>query len=133
MVNLLAWIENEIETTEADVVALVIKIKQEATVFESDINTALKWIASQVPAFVSGIQAIENTASQLGVTSIPAVSTAIAAANVAMAGLNKLASDINSGSSTTQALVDGYIAVKQTQVVAAQAAVAAAQASPKNT
>lgn len=116
-------------TTEADVVAIIAKIKTEEEVVVTDINTALHWIASNAPTIVSDIQSVIGVAQVVGVAANPQVAAAITAANLAVAALNSFASASNAGQTNTQAVLQGYVAVKQAQAAAASAA-AAAVATP---
>jgi hypothetical protein len=131
MTSFLTNLENFFQTTEADIVAIVIDIKNGLAVAESDINTAMKWFAAQIPGIVSGIQQVESVAQQLGVTNNAEVAAGIVAANAAVAALNAFAASENSGASNTSAVVAGFIAVKQSQAAAASAAAAAAGAPVK--
>ena len=117
-----------IVTTEADVVAIIAKIKTEEAVVVSEVNQALHWIASNTPTIVADIQSVVGVAETVGVASDPRVATAIVAANLAVAALNKFAAASNAGQSNTQAVLAGYVAVKQAQAAAASAAAAAVQA-----
>lgn len=120
-----------ITTTEADVVAIIAKIKTEEQVVASEINNALHWIASNAPTIVADIQSVVGIAETVGVASNPQVAAAIIAANTAVAALNAFAAASNSGSSDTQAVLSGYVAVKQAQAAAASAAAAAVQTPTK--
>lgn len=121
-------IENVIETTEADVVTWCLAIKQGASVVASDIQAGLKWVASQTPTIVADIQETVSIVEQLGLANVPQVSAAVAAADLAVTGLDAFAAQENSGTGEAQALVSGYVAVKQAQsaVTAAKAAAVAA-------
>jgi hypothetical protein len=121
-----------IVTTEADVVAIIAKIKTAEEVVVTDINNALHWIASNAPTIVSDIQSVIGVAETVGVASNPQVAAAITAANLAVAALNSFAAASNAGQTSTQAVLQGYVAVKQAQAAAASAA-AAAVATPTKT
>lgn len=116
-----------IVTSEADVVAIIAKIKTEEAVVESEINNALHWIASNTPTIVADLQSVVGIAETVGIAANPQVAAAITAANVAVNALNAFAAASNSGSSNTQAVLAGYVAVKQAQAAAASAAAAAVQ------
>ena len=123
-------ISNWFRTTEADVVKIVIAINKDVAVAEKDINTASKWIASNAPKIANEIQVVLGLVTSLGVTANPEVAAAVVAANVAVAALNNYATLTNNGANNTtatQAVVDGYIAVKQAQASVASAAAAAAK------
>ena len=120
-----------ITTTEADVVAIIAKIKTEEAVVASEINQALHWVASNAPTIVADIQSVVGIAETVGVAADPRVAAAITAANLAVAALNQFAAASNSGQSNTQAVLAGYVAVKQAQAAAASAAAAAVQTPAK--
>lgn len=127
-----ASIKSFLVTTEADVVAIIAKIKTAEEVVVSDINTALHWIASNAPSIVSDIQSVIGVAETVGVAANPQVAAAITAANLAVAALNSFAAASNAGQTNTQSVLQGYVAVKQAQAAAASAA-AAAVATPTTT
>jgi len=120
-----ASIKSFLITTEADVVAIIAKIKTEEEIVVSEINTALHWIASNAPTIVSDIQSVVNVAETVGVAANPQVAAAIAAANLAVTALNTFAAASNAGQTNTQAVLQGFVAVKQAQAAAASAAAAA--------
>lgn len=120
-----------IVTTESDVVSVIAKIKTEAEVFESEVNNALHWIASNAPTIVADIQSVIGVAETVGVAANPEVAAAITAANIAVTALNAFAAASNSGTTNTQAVLAGYVAVKQAQSAAASAAAAAVSAPTK--
>lgn len=128
MVNLITWFENEFTTTEADVVAVIVQIKTGLQWAESEVNSGLKWVAANVPNIVTQMQGIVGIVQQLGVAQIPQVAAAITATQLAEKALQAFAAAENSGSGNAQALVNGYVAVKQAQAAAASAAAAAAAA-----
>lgn len=115
--------------TEADVVKVVVAIKTDVAVVEADLAKALKWVASNAPAIAADIEDVVSIVTQLGVTSNPEVAVAVAAANTAVAALNAFSTSYTSGTGSAQALVNGYIAVKQAtaSVASASAAAVAAQ------
>lgn len=131
--TLATTVEGWFTTTEADVVAIIAKIKTDVAVVESDIDAALKWVASNAPAIVADLQSVVGIAETVGVAANPQVAAAIVAANTAVAALNAFAAASNSGSSDTQAVLSGYVAVKQAQAAAASAAAAAVQTTPTAT
>lgn len=121
-------LKNFISETEADVVAVVAAIKADASVIESDLIAAEHWIASNAPAIAADIAQVLSLVEQVGVGTNPEVAAAVVAANLAVNALNAFAASSNSGASPTQAVVAGYVAVKQAQasVSSAMAATAAA-------
>ncbi len=129
--SFITTLKSWITTTEADVVAIIAKIKTEEQVVASEINNALHWIASNTPTIVADIQSVVGIAETVGVAANPQVAAAITAANVAVNALNAFAAASNSGSSNTQAVLAGYVAVKQAQAAAASAAAAAVQTPAK--
>jgi hypothetical protein len=133
--SFLTHIENFFSVVEADVVAVVTKIRQGFAVAETDIANAMKWIAGEIPNVVTVIQTAESiagTTAGLIPAIAPEVEAAIAAANVAVAGLNafKTASGNNAGTPAT--LMASYVAVKQATALAHNA-VATAVKAPSQT
>src|SRR5208337_4951428 len=120
-------VEHFFTVFEADVVAVVIKIKQGEEVLANDISLVLNWIVNNVGTIASDLQLVESVV--VAVAPTPAVEVAIATANEAMTALNAYAQAHAAGQSTVQAALDGYTAYKQAQAAAATA-VAAAAASP---
>ena len=112
-------------TTEADVVSVIVKIKTDASVIESEVNSALHWIAANAPAIAADLQQVVGVVEVVGVASNPQVAAAITAANVAVTALNAFAAASNKGQTNPQAVLAGYVAVKQAQSAAASAAAAA--------
>lgn len=127
----LASLKSFIVTSEADVVAVIVKIKTEEAVIASEINNALHWIASNEPTIAADIQQVLSVVETVGAAANPQVVAAITAANLAVNALNAFAAASNSGSSNTQAVLAGYVAVKQAQAAAASAAAAAVQSPTK--
>jgi hypothetical protein len=117
---------NFIDETETDVLTVITQIKADVVVAESDINSALHWVASNVPAITADIQQVLAIAEEIGIASNPDVAVAITAANVAVTALNAFASASNSGQSNTQAVIAGYVAVKQAQAASSSASAAVA-------
>lgn len=124
----LTSLQNFISETEADVVAIVGNIKAGIAVVESDLVSAEHWIASNAPAIAADIQQVLGLVEAVGVGANPEVAAAVVAANLAVNALNAFANASNSGASPAQAVVAGYVAVKQAQssVSSAMAATAAA-------
>lgn len=123
-------LENFFEETEADVLKVIVAIKQEAEIFASDLSSALKWVASQAPAIATEVEGVLGIVTELGIGSNPTIAAAVTAANVAVTALNAFATASNSGAGTVQAVVDGYVAVKQAQAASASATAAIAAAPP---
>lgn len=121
-------LQNFISETEADVVAVITAIKADAAVVQSDLVAAEHWIASNTPAIAAEIQQVLSLVEAVGVGSNPEVAAAVVAANLAVTALNSFANASNTGASPAQAVVAGYVAVKQAQsaVSSAMAATAAA-------
>jgi len=128
--SFLSAIENFFSETETEVIALVVAVKKGEELVASDIDKALKWVASETPAIVSNLQGAVAIVEAVGVASNPDVALAITAANVAVTALNAFAAASNSGKTDAQAVVQGYVAVKQAQASAASAAAAAASSTP---
>lgn len=123
---------NFIDETETDVLGVITAIKADVVVAESDINSAMHWIASNTPAIVADIQEVLGIATEIGIASNPEVAAAITAANVAVTALNAFAAASNSGATATQAVVSGYVAVKQAQSASAAASAAVVGAPMAN-
>lgn len=124
--SFLSTIENLFSETEIEVIALVVAVKKGESVVASDIDKAIKWVVSETPAIVANLQGAVALVEEVGVASNPDVAIAITAANAAVTALNAFAAASNSGSTDAQAIVQGYVAVKQAQASAASAAAAAA-------
>ena len=124
MTNIIQTVESWFVTTEAQVQAVIVQIQQEVPVVEAAIHSALVWVAGQVPTVAADVQIVEGLITQMGFNSNPNVAAAITAANLSVAALNAFAAAENSGTSDAQAVVNGYVALKQ-----AQAAVASATAA----
>ena len=118
--NIEAWFVE----TEAQVQQVIVQINQEVPVVEAQVHSALKWVAGQVPAIATDLQVVTSLITALGFSANPNVATAIADANLAVQALNAFAAAETAGTSDTQAIVNGYVALKQ-----AQAAVASATAA----
>lgn len=124
----LTSLQNFITETEADVVAIVTNIKAGVAVVESDLVAAEHWVASNAPAIAADIQQVLGLVEAVGVGANPQVAAAVIAANLAVNALNAFAAASNTGATPSQAVVAGYVAVKQAQsaVSSAMAATAAA-------
>jgi len=126
--SFLSSVEAIFETTEADVVAIIAKVKQGAAVAEAEIAAALKWIAANAPSIMADIQTVVSLVEQAGILT-PSVQASINAANVAVAALNVFAANVKAGNSNAQAVVAGYVAAKQAAAAASTAAAVAATAA----
>lgn len=127
----LTSLQNFITETEADVVVVVAAIKADVAVVKSDLAAAEHWIASNAPTIAADIQEVLNLVEAVGVGANPEVAAAVVAANLAVNALNAFAAASNTGATPAQAVVAGYVAVKQAQsaVSSAMAATAAAPTS----
>ena len=112
------------QTTEADLIKVLGKIKDDAVILPGEINAALKWLAGNTPAIAADIQSVLSIVEVLGVATNPAVATAVADANLAVTALNAYAAASNAGKPNVQAVVQGYVALQQ-----ANAAVAVAKSA----
>ncbi len=117
-------------TSEQDVLGIIVKIKQDVDILESDISAALKWIADNTPAIAADIESVLSVVQAIGIPN-PAVQVAVTAANEAVLALNAYATAYKNGTGTAQAVIAGYSALKQAQAAAANAASAAVSAAPK--
>lgn len=114
-----------LQTTEADVVAVISDVAAGVTLLESQISAALKWIAGEVPTIVTDLQTAVGLAQQVGIVT-PAELTA---ANAAVAALNAFATSTNAGNGTAESVVSGYVAYKQAVASVATATASAAAAA----
>jgi hypothetical protein len=121
-------VEHVFVVFEADVVAVVVKIKQAEEVASREIGLVLNWIANNVGTIAQDLQLVESVA--VAVAPTPQVLAAVATANEAMAALNTYAQAHALGQSTAQAAINGYTAFKQAQAAASTAVAAATSSSP---
>ncbi len=119
---------NFIDETEADVLKVITSIKSDVDIAEHEVTSALHWIASNTPAIAADIQQVVSIAETIGIAANPEVGVAITAANVAVQALNAFAAASNKGQSNTQAVLAGYVAVKQAQAASAAASAAVVNA-----
>ena len=124
--NLFDEIRGFFVATEHDVIAVIEAIKKDIPVIESDIAAALRWVARQTPTIAADLQTTEALVTAVGAAGNPNVAAAIAAANIAVAGLNAFAASYNSGKPSAEAVVQGYVALKNASSAASAAASAAA-------
>lgn len=109
------------QTTEADVLKIVVTIKKDIAIVESDVSKALQWLANNSGTIAADVQSVLSVVQILGISN-PEVEAAVIAANSAVSALNKFAADYNAGKGTPASVVAGYSAFKQAQASAAQAA-----------
>ena len=114
------------QTTEADLIKVLGKIKDDVVVLPGEINAALKWLAGNTPAIAADIQSVLSIVEVLGVATNPAVATAVADANLAVTALNAYAAASNAGKPNVQAVVQGYVALQQANAAVALAKSASA-------
>lgn len=127
---LTSW-QNFISETEADVEIVIVAIKNDVAVIESDLAAAQRWIVSNEPTIAADIQQVLGIVEAVGLGANPEVAASVALANTAVTALNAFVSASNSGSTATQSVLAGYVAVKQAQsAVAAAKAAAAATPTP---
>jgi hypothetical protein len=131
--NVFSWFSSAAKTTEADVVALIGKIKGDVSIAVTDVEKALSWVGGEVPTIVAGLQTALGLAQAVGIVSAPE----LVAANAAVAALNAFASAQKSGTTglatDVKSAVSGYVAYQQaaSAVAAAKATAAAAPAPVK--
>ncbi len=122
--SLITGLESWWATTEADVIAFIVKVKNGLPIIEAELAAALQWVEGEVPtvnAAIGEINGVLQTVAASGVVTIPpAVGTAIQDANKAVAGLNAYAASLQSstgsaGSNQAAAVLAGYTAIKQAQ------------------
>lgn len=119
-------------TTEADVMAMMMKVWQEIPVAEKEVASAANWIATKgLPSLTAEVQAITPFVSVLGTAAgHPELAANMAALNIAMAGVQSFAASASAGAMTPDQVVAGYGALKQAgsaaqQVVSTAAAIVA--------
>ena len=117
---------NWFATAEADVVTVLTNFKKGFAVAEADVIKALDWIAGNAPTIASDLTTAVTLVEAVGGVSNPEVNAAIIAANTAVVALNSFAAAQKTGASGVQAVVEGYVAMKQAHSAAASAAAAAA-------
>ena len=110
--------------TEKDVIAIILKVREEAELAAHEISAALGWIADNTPAIAADIQEVLSIVQAIGIVD-PRVDLAVTAAHEAIAALDAYATAYKSGTGTAQAVVSGYAALKQAQGAAAQASAVA--------
>lgn len=116
-------------TTEADVLQVIVKVKNGIQYAEAELAAAFTWLenhAGDVAASVETVAKVVGALSAAGVGIPPSVQQAVKDANAAVTGLNAMVSSQEKG--TPQALIDGYVAAKQAWSAADAASVAVASA-----
>jgi len=113
-------------TTEADLIKVLGKVKDDMVILPGEINAALKWLAGNTPAIAADIQSVLSIVEVLGVATNPTVATAVADANLAVTALNAYAAASNAGKPNVQAVVQGYVALQQANAAVALAKSASA-------
>ena len=120
-------------TTEADVVALIAKMKTDEKIAEADANAAINWIANEVPTIVAGLQVALGLAQAVGVVTAPELAAAAAAVDAlqALASAHRASVTAGDASITTDAksVIAGYVAYTQAQAAVNSAKATAAQAA----
>lgn len=121
------------QTSEADVLKAIVKIKNGITFADHEIIAGFKWLeghAGDIAVAVATVAQVVGTLSGAGVTIPPSVVQAVKDANVAVAALNAMTSNQEKG--TPQALIDGYVAAKTAWKAADGAGIAIAMAPQVN-
>lgn len=121
------------KTTEADIVDLIVNIKNDALIAASDVNNALKWFAGEVPTIVTGLNSLIGFAEATGAAGNPTVAKLIADAHTGVAAMNAFQADLKAGTGDVSAVIAGYQVIKASQaaIANASAAVASAPGAPK--
>jgi hypothetical protein len=109
--SVIAAIENDISTTEADVWNAIINIQSGLAVLEADIQAGLAWVGKSAPAIASDLSAVLAVASAIPGLQIPAA--VITGTAAAAAALTAVANAENLNKTTPQTLVAAYGAVVQ--------------------
>lgn len=136
--SILSWIEDHISVAEKDVVAIVIKAKNDIELTAHEISAGLGWVASHTPDIASGLQRLEQILELVSIVDPAAkleIAAVVATANVAMAGLNKFAAAYSAGNGDVSSVLAGYEAINAARAAVATAtklAVAAPSTPPPN-
>jgi hypothetical protein len=101
MTDILATIESIWQKDEQWVISTLVRIRQGAQVFESDLKQALTWITAHAQEITSDIQSVVGIIQTSGLVITPA--------------------SVNSGQNVAQTLIAGYQATKQAQISTATA------------
>lgn len=123
-----ADLENFVAETESDVQAVIAAIGKGAALLEATLDSALKWVASEVPTVVPLIEEALGFATEVGAAANPEAAAIIAGAQTAIAALNAVAQAQGTGASDIQTLLAGYTAVKTAQSTAASVTAASTKA-----
>ena len=107
--SIIATIEHEFQTVEADVWNTVIQIQSGLAVLESDVKAGLEWVAAQAPTWVADLASVVAVASVIPGLQIPAA--AIEATTAAAAALSAVSAAESAGATTPQTLVAAYSAI----------------------
>jgi hypothetical protein len=129
LTNLETWFQ----TTEAEVLSVIVKIKNGIEYAEQEVVNGIKFLeghAAEISGAVQTVAGVVGSLSGAGIAIPPSVVQAVKDANAAVAGLNAMVASQDKG--TPQALVDGYIAAKQALAAANNATLAIAQAPGAN-
>jgi ABC-type bacteriocin/lantibiotic exporter with double-glycine peptidase domain len=121
----MSWLSSFFSVAEADVLAIIQKIKQGVVVAETDLNKIAQFVTQETPTILSDLAMVAQWITQLGIVS-PAVSTAITEANVIVQALNAwAAAKGTTGTNDIEAAIQGYLAFTQAQGAVAAAKTAA--------
>ena len=121
--------KNWFKTTEAEVLAVIVKVKQGIEFAEHEVLAGFRWLEDHVDDIATAVSAVSGVVGSLagaGVVIPPTVLKAVADANAAVQGLNAMVASQQKG--TPQALIDGYVAAKQAWAAADAATLAVATA-----
>jgi hypothetical protein len=121
MTDILATIESIWQKDEQWVITTLVRIRQGAQIFESDLKQALTWITAHAQEITSDIQSVVGIIQTSGLVITPTIQKAITDANAAVTAVNAIAASVNSGHNVAQTLVAGYQATKQAQISTATA------------
>src|SRR6185369_9588842 len=98
-------------------------IKADVAVVEGDITTALKWVASNLPAIEKDLGEVVSVAQALaaaGLITAPEIAPILVAAQAAVTALQAVANDVNAGKTNSQTIVDGVGAINSAAAAKAQ-------------
>lgn len=123
-------LKNFFQTTETEVLAVIVKIKNGIVYAEQEVANGLSWLeghAGEISDSVNTVAGVVGSLAGAGIAIPPAVQQAVKDANAAVQGLNAMVASQEKG--TPQALIDGYVAAKQA-LAAANAAKLSIAATP---
>jgi hypothetical protein len=121
------------QTTEAEVLSIIVKVKNGIQYAEQEITNGILWLeahAGEISDSVNTVSSVVGALAGAGIAIPPQVQQAVKDANAAVAGLNAMVANQNQG--TPQALIDGYVAAKQALAAANAAKLAVASAPAAN-